>query len=198
MKEELQLELVKKYPELLTDFRGDPKQTCMAWGIECGDGWFKILDHLFSYLNSLMKTNLVISYTKDYRDEHKNDKDYYENHYSIRIKPPQLTIDQVKEKYGTLTVYYHANFEDLEDLSEEILNIIDREEYDKKIKRFYDKVDFAISYAEYQSSITCEDTGKDGKLYTRGWHRTMCDEVAIEMGYNPEEASNEGIKWEEH
>ena len=32
MKEELQLELVKKYPKILKNFRGDPMQTCMAWG----------------------------------------------------------------------------------------------------------------------------------------------------------------------
>jgi hypothetical protein len=197
MKKELELELVKKYPSLLRDFGGNPMQTCMAWGFEHADGWYKILDHLFSYLYSLMNTDLVISYKKDYRDAHKGNKDYYEKYYSYRIKPPQITISQVKEKYGTLTVYYHANSEDFQDLSEEVREILDEEDYDKKIKRFYNKVDFAINYAEYQSSITCEETGKDGRLYTRGWHRTMCDEIAIKNGYNPEDASKEGIKWEE-
>jgi hypothetical protein len=198
MDNNLELELVKKYPVLLKDFGGDPKATCMAWGIECGNGWYKILDHLFSYLTSLMNTSLHIDYTKSYKEAHKADKDYYEKHYSFRLKPPKITIAQVKEKYGTLTVYYHCLSEDGGGVvPEDIEQSIDQKDYEKKINRFYKKIDFAISYAEYQSSITCEETGRDGKLYTKGWHRTMCDEIAIKNGYNPEDASKEGIKWEE-
>lgn len=196
MKEELELELVKKYPELLKEYGGDCKRTCMAWGFEHSDGWYKILDHLFSYLNSLVNTDLVISYKKDYRDKHKDDKDYYEKHYSHRVKPPQITIDQVKEKYGTLTVYYHSVSEDYVVMKEGLWDLLDEEDYNKKIKRFYEKVEFAINYAEYQSSITCETTGKDGKLYTKGWHRTMCDEIAIEAGYDPNDGIC-GVKWQE-
>jgi hypothetical protein len=196
MKKELEIELVKKYPELLKEHGGDRRQTCMAWGFEHADGWYKILDHLFSYLNSLMTTDLVINYKKDYKDQHKDDKDYYEKYYWHRIKPPQIIISQVKEKYGTLTVYYYANFDDLDIVSEEVKNILDLDDYDKKLKNFYKKLEFAISYAEYQSSITCEETGKDGKLYTKGWHRTMCDEIAIEKGYDVNEGV-EGIKWQE-
>lgn len=194
MNKELEQKLVQKYSNLLKEYGGDCRHTCMAWGFDHADGWYKILDHLLSYLNSLMTTDLVINYKKDYRDQHKNDKDYYEKHYSYHMKSPQITISQVKEKYGTLTVYYHTEFDDLDILPEEIKNIIDLEDYDKKIKKFYDKVDFAINYAEYQSSITCEETGKDGKLYTKGWHRTMCDEIAIEKGYDPNEGMD-GVKW---
>jgi hypothetical protein len=196
MNKELEQKLVQKYPELLKEYGGDCRQTCMAWGFEHGDGWYKILDYLFSYLNSLMTTDLVVNYKKDYRDQHKNDMDYYEKHYSYHIKPPQITISQVKEKYGTLTVYYHADFDDQVHTTEDLREIIDEKDYDKKVKNFYNKVDFAINYAEYQSSITCEETGKDGKLYTRGWHRTMCDEIAIKKGYDVNEGV-EGIKWQE-
>lgn len=196
MKKELELELVQKYPELLKEYGGDCKRTCMAWGFEHADGWYRILDHLFSYLNSLMNTDLVINYKKDYRDQYKNDKDYYEKYYFYHVKPPQITISQVKEKYGTLTVYYHSISEDAVEIAEDIREIIDEEDYNKKIKRFYQKVDFAINYAEYQSSITCEETGKDGKLYTKGWCRTMCDEIAIEKGHNPSEGIC-GVKWQE-
>ena len=45
MKYETELELVKKYPKILRDYRGDPMQTCMAFGIETdGDGWNDLLD----------------------------------------------------------------------------------------------------------------------------------------------------------
>jgi hypothetical protein len=44
MKEELELELVKKYPKILKDYNGDEMATCMAFGIETRDGWYKLLD----------------------------------------------------------------------------------------------------------------------------------------------------------
>jgi hypothetical protein len=53
MKKELQLELVKKYPNLYKDFGGDMRKTCMAWGLECGDGWYKIIDELSAKLEPL-------------------------------------------------------------------------------------------------------------------------------------------------
>jgi hypothetical protein len=46
MDKELSKKLVEKYPDALIDYGGDMRQTCMAWGFECGDGWFKILEQL--------------------------------------------------------------------------------------------------------------------------------------------------------
>jgi hypothetical protein len=46
MREELELQLVKKYPELFKHYKGDPKVTCMAWGCAHGDGWYEILENL--------------------------------------------------------------------------------------------------------------------------------------------------------
>ena len=46
MKEELEMVLVKKYPELYKDYGGDLTKTCMTWGFECGDGWYDLLDKL--------------------------------------------------------------------------------------------------------------------------------------------------------
>ena len=52
MKEDLELSLVKKYPILYQNYKGDMRKTCMAWGMECGDGWFKLLDELSKKLES--------------------------------------------------------------------------------------------------------------------------------------------------
>jgi len=51
LKEELELQLVKKYPNIFKQYRGDMKQTCMAFGIECGDGWYNIIDKLCEKLS---------------------------------------------------------------------------------------------------------------------------------------------------
>jgi len=44
MKKELELKLLEKYPKLFQDYGGDPRKTCMAWGMAHGNGWLEILE----------------------------------------------------------------------------------------------------------------------------------------------------------
>jgi len=185
MTDELELIIVKKCPELFRDYKGDPMQTCLAWGIECGDGWFKILDHLFGYLTNLMKSKLFVKYSEEYREAHKNEEGFYRNHYEYQFLPPQIVLDQVKEKFGTLRVYYHTVFEDL---PEDVWTNLDHNDFQKVMDRYEERINSAIHFAEYQTRVTCEVTGKDGKLYAKGWHTVLCDEEAIKAGKDPKEA----------
>ena len=185
MSPELEKQLIEKYPTLFRDRHRPPTESLMCFGLECDNGWFKILDHLFGYLTNLMETELQVPYTPEYQAKHKDDSDYYKNHWGAKIKPPQVILTQVKEKYGTLRVYHHT---DMDEIPEDVWGKLNLNEYYARLKRFNDKIDFAIDYAEYQSEITCEVTGKDGKLYTKGWHRVLCDEEAIKKGYDPEDA----------
>ena len=184
MTEELNLKLYNKYPKILTDCGGDPRKTAMFFWMQCGDGWYKILDHLFGYLTDLMERKLVVDYTKEYKDQHRDKKDFYEKYCSYKFLPPQIIITTVKEKYGTLRCYHHTDFEDI---PEDIWAVLDLKDFYKKMDEHNERIHHAIEYAEYQSSVTCEVTGKEGKLYTKGWHRVLCDEEAVKMGYSPEE-----------
>lgn len=40
--------LCKKYPKIFSERDKSPQESCMHWGLECGDGWFSILDALCS------------------------------------------------------------------------------------------------------------------------------------------------------
>jgi hypothetical protein len=82
MKNELELELVKKYPKILKDYKGDMMQTCMAWGMECDDGWYELLDKCMEKLQHFC----------DLCTKNGN--------------PIQVVASQIKEKYGTLSFYY--------------------------------------------------------------------------------------------
>ena len=53
MKKELEQKLVERFPEMLVDYGGNPTQTCMAWGFECGDGWFKIIEEVCEKLKDI-------------------------------------------------------------------------------------------------------------------------------------------------
>jgi len=56
LKEELELKLVKKYPKIFRNYKGDPAETAMAWGITCGDGWYNIIDCACQKLSELSDT----------------------------------------------------------------------------------------------------------------------------------------------
>tara|TARA_R110000851_G_scaffold259150_2_gene411643 strand:+ start:49 stop:453 length:405 start_codon:yes stop_codon:yes gene_type:complete len=75
MKQELQDQLFKKYPEIF--IQKDLPRTCMNWGIECGDGWFNIIDTLCESIQ----------------------------HHVTYGKIEQIEAAQVKEKFGGLRFY---------------------------------------------------------------------------------------------
>lgn len=81
MKTELELELVKKYPKILRDYKGDPMQTCMAWGVDTECGWFNLLDKCMEKLQYFCDIC-----SKDGRDV-------------------QVIATQIKEKLSTLRFY---------------------------------------------------------------------------------------------
>ena len=59
MKQELQERLFKKYPNIFQDKDKPMQQTCMCWGIECGDGWYNIIDNLCSNLSETVVASQV-------------------------------------------------------------------------------------------------------------------------------------------
>jgi hypothetical protein len=81
MKQELELKLVEKYPKILCDYKGNMMETCMAWGMECEDGWYNLLDKCMEKLQYLCDLC-----SKDGREV-------------------QVIAHQIKEKYGTLRFY---------------------------------------------------------------------------------------------
>jgi len=81
MTSELEQKLVKKYPKILRDYKGDMMQTCMAWGMEHDDGWYKLLDKCMEKLQ------------------------YFCDLCSKNGEEVQVIANQIKEKYGTLSFY---------------------------------------------------------------------------------------------
>jgi len=97
------------------------KSNLMAFGFECDDGWIPLLRELFDNIEQILA------------DE------------------PGLVFQvlQVKEKFGTLRVYYYGGNEEIEKLTD---NACDK------------------------SEITCETCGEAGELRDKNyWYRTLCD-----------------------
>jgi hypothetical protein len=174
MKQELDKLLCEKYPKMMVNRNKDMMETCMCWGFECGDGWFNILDQLMGSIqhhidwkekqrNWAIKYNEMATQAKagnfelfeeDMKalpnDEYKEKRlaeiiagDFREVPESI----PQVTLDQVKEKFGTLRFYYSGGD---------------------------DYISGMVSLAESLTGVTCESCGNVGERRGGGWVHTYC------------------------
>ena len=174
MKQELDELLCTKYPKMMVNRNKNMQETCMCWGFECGDGWFNILDQLMSQIQhhidwkekqraGAIKYNEMATQAKAGNfdlfeatmkalpdDEYKEKRlgeivagDFRQVPESI----PQVTLDQVKEKFGTLRFYYTGGD---------------------------DYISGMVSLAESMSAVTCENCGNPGSCRGGGWVHTYC------------------------
>lgn len=126
MRDELDALLCEKYPKMMVNRDKSMMGTCMCWGFECGDGWFNIIDRLMHNIQSHID---------------------WKNRDSEVV--PQVTLDQVKEKFGSLRFYYSGGDDTIRGM---------------------------VSMAASMSSVTCEVCGSPGKFRGKSWFYTACDE----------------------
>jgi hypothetical protein len=174
MRKELDEALCAKYPLIFKDRNADMRTTAMCWGLDCGDGWYNIIDVLCGLLTS----------------EYRGAKSRYDHLVEVGVG---------NVLYGTKTVTQEALDEAKTKLDEETLKVPVAVQVKEKFGglRFYvqaatDKHYSYISFAESMSYRTCEECGSPGKTYTDGWHTTLCDIHAEMAGKTEEYESDEG------
>ena len=172
--------LCKKYPLIFVDRDKSPLESCLAFGITTGPGWYNILDQLCANIQhhidsvageheAALKYNTMRSAAlRDHNWE--PFKEYYDfiktedqlNRYKDDLhksKPrrlpelvPQVVADQVKEKFGTLRFYYTGGDSIIEGM---------------------------VAMAEAMSAVTCDVCGNPGKETGGGWISTRCEEHRV-------------------
>jgi len=175
MKQKLDKLLCEKYPKMMVNRNKSMMETCMCWGFECGDGWFNILDQLMGNIQhhidwkekqrkGAMDYNYMAAQAKagnfDLFEETMKalpDNEYKEKRLAeivagdFRQVPdaiPQVTLDQVKEKFGTLRFYYTGGD---------------------------DYIRGMVTMAEAMSGVICEECGNPGETKGQGWVVTLCE-----------------------
>jgi hypothetical protein len=169
MRKELDEALCAKYPLVFKDRNADMRTTAMCWGLECGDGWYNIIDVLCSKLCSeYLSAKSRYDFIKDKVGEKMyGDSGNIITQGEIDLRKQLMDEEaskvpvavQVKEKFGGLRFYVQAAT---------------------------DKHYSYISFAESMSYRTCEECGAPGKTYTDGWHMTLCDIHAAMNGKEEE------------
>ncbi len=113
-------------------------------GFAIGAGWWPIIETLCRQIQH------HIDWANGTRERLLKD-----NPYNSRIPEavPQVTVSQIKEKFGGLRFYYDGGD---------------------------DMIDGMVRMAEAWADSSCEECGKPGTRRSGGWIRTLCDEHEAE------------------
>jgi hypothetical protein len=173
MNQELDTALCEKYPKIFEDRHKSMTETCMCWGLECGDGWYNIIDALCSNIqhridqsveynirdqnyNSILtramagdKNSFHEYFKQSYQSEERMKEALEKGLREVRPVIPQVVAEQIKEKFGTLRFYYRGGD---------------------------DQIRGMVSMAESMSAVSCETCGAPGKQRGGGWIRTLCED----------------------
>ncbi len=177
MNEALTQKLAERFPKTFKQLGGSPQETCMAFGIECGDGWFTILDILLRSIHESGHSSWASVELDDPADKESRLK--YDT-----VEDFWIVAHQIKEKFGTLRFYYGiGTTEAFQELAKKWPNTAKRIVHD-----YQTRVDAMIEMAEMMSTYTCEATGQPGELHSAGgWYRVLNREYAqtLNRGYKP-------------
>lgn len=136
MTKELEDKLYADFPDMFADRLLPESQTCMCQGCTCGDGWYHIIRFLCKDLEVMKKM------------------------YDFVFR-----FAQVKEKFGTLRLYYRIEFGP---------TWIEKASSEEQFVR--EKIHDRVSMVEHISGIVCEECGITGAVRRGGsWIRTLCD-----------------------
>ena len=97
MNQELQDQLFEKYPALFKNKNKSIQESCMAWGIECNNGWYELLSSVCWRISQHEKN---IADRIRVRNEAGKENDQSDLDY-VPVK-----FDQIKEKFGGIRIYY--------------------------------------------------------------------------------------------
>jgi hypothetical protein len=181
MSPELDAKLCEKYPKIFINRNQSPQETCMHWGFECGDGWYNLIDDLCTALTYTFTTSIEVDEVDAKRLGIEPSIWSDKVQYFFKVEPPQIIANQVKQKFGTLRFYYYLVFDSI---NEELTKSGKYPELIEINKRYRDYVDGIVHFADIMSGVTCEVTGKRGRMHVRGgWFKVLNDDVVKEEIY---------------
>lgn len=155
MRAELDRALCAEFPSIFRDRGATMQESCMHWGMDCGDGWHSLIRAVCLYVDNVL-VNARSGAIHEYRRKHGIDFDAAlppEVLKAIGVDDMAVVAEQVKEKYGTLCFYWRG-----EGLTDAV----------------HGQVTGAVDMAELLSGRTCEKCGAPGELYGPGWLATRC------------------------
>jgi hypothetical protein len=151
MNPQLEQDLVARYPEIFRHAGGDPTKTCMAWGLEIGDGWFNLIDACCASMVATLRHQQSRLARLEAAPQPDDDAITAQRALVASALEAVPVAAQVKEKFGGLRFYVDGGTPEHR---------------------------ACIALTERLSYCTCEQCGAAGQSYNLGWVRTLCPEHA--------------------
>lgn len=189
MSPDLQQKLFDKYPKIFQDRVLGPSRSCMAFGIDVGDGWYSIMDVLCESVTYTYSTSVGIEEEDAKRFGIEPNLDFAGKNplFFLPVEAPQFVATQVKEKFGGLRVYHRLEFDPK--VTELLKQTGKYPNLEEAVKRYSAYMDGIVHCAESLSHRTCEVTGGPGEMHIRsGWFKVLNRAVAKTepwIGYEP-------------
>ena len=120
-----------------------------AFGCQCEDGWYGLLDEMCTKIQAV---------------------------YDENESEPDLIIDQIKEKYGTLRFYYHFRKDNLDIQAVDFTGGPSVRIKTGKGDKLHERIAKIVSWGEERSCEICEKCGNPGKTRDLAYIQTLCDE----------------------
>lgn len=161
--------LAEKYPSLYRDYKGDMRYTCMAWGIDVGDGWRDLIEKLSADITAIDTEGRVVA--DQVKEKFGGLRFYFHTEASKKF---QDLLHLWWKKKIWMCGRVLAKFVDYRTVNkiEDAIN--------KLFPDLWDKVGEIVYKAEEDSYKICESCGAPGKVRGRGWVRTLCDDCDID------------------
>jgi hypothetical protein len=193
MTNELQNQLLQKYPQFFSDIPilgrdlnfedlfDDTKVNMplipMNFGIECGDGWYDLLDTLLFQIR-----NVIVNYnmSRKYRIKNKYLYEFY--FFLFRRVPQRIKIFKIPVRLKFVKKLIDYIYEHSEKCNDKLYFHIDQIKEKFGGLRFYysggnKQIDGLVSLAESMSYMICETCGSTTDVgQTKGWISVQCKE----------------------
>lgn len=139
--------LIQKYP---LAFKGFDKSSYYSF---IPPGWVSLIDKFCNEITPVLEE----SYVK----------------YPLDEGQPGFQFTQIKEKFGTLRIYFDCRSND---------------------PKLYDVITEAVQRYEWESSRVCEQSGEVGEVSIKNvWLKTLSPKLQKEHGYKPYNPNNDAI-----
>ena len=136
----------------------NPRSKCVrvpiAFGIECGDGWFGLIETLCKLARSNWENDAILTEVAQIKEKYGGLRFYY----GAKVDPKMCVLD-----LGRWTRTHYRMGSRLHKLTQ------------PQPVAELDPLRGAVQFAEAYSYRVCETCGKPGKVRSSGWVRTLCD-----------------------
>jgi hypothetical protein len=203
MRQFLEQRLCQAFPEIFEDRNKSPQESNMAFGCDCGDGWFDILEELCQQLQAIREESGIITRATQIKEKYGTLRFYYTTAYDPNLEQMHNTrvwISNLVHRLQGVSWMLYNKVPWLSRLTMPafygLFRFLRRHEYayyrrdDNKLiwkrwypEQYYDRIEKLVNETDEESAYVCESCGDVPAEceYRYGYRQALCATCAADM-----------------